>query len=239
MSRFFNPSQVPIGTNTTPRSQETTHIAPVRDLTAGEIAMCKLIFKESIDYKKAKIHNEALFEKQTVPMTPRGEIYYLPEDYYPDYSSPSPLNKKDVEIRVKNTFIHEMAHIWQYQHGMNVVVRGAAVHACHILEVCRDPYLYTLEEGKDLLKYGLEQQAQIIADYFCLKHLKNLKGIFGIMVRDNEMIKANFKVKATESTYTKPVQDSQMRQEPLYSNLIKNYESVLRKFIQDPNTYKW
>ena len=226
----------PIKTNLQPGSSAIVHKAPVRDLTAGEIAMLKLIFKSSLDYGRVKIHGERFIPiLQDVPMTPFGETYYIPEDYQPDYSS-TPLQRHvgHSEIYQKNTFIHEMVHVWQYQHGMSVVARAISVRACSCLEKCKDPYLYSLDKGSDLKDFGVEQQAQIIADYYSLKHLVNMPNI-GNAIKAN-----NLDVGKVVSGNTRGAGlDSVIREQGFYHKLISRYEIVLRDFLAYPESYKW
>ena len=87
-------------------------IATKRQLTPGEIAMSRLIFKDSIDYSKVWIHLGGIIHTRTGnAMTPAGEIYLPKEDYLntPDYSKATGENR--------HWFIHEMVHVWQYQMG--------------------------------------------------------------------------------------------------------------------------
>lgn len=54
-----------------------------------------------------------------------------------------------------------MSHVWQYQRGVWVRMRGLVSGFIS--------YEYSFESNKKLLDYRLEQQAQIIADYFLLR----------------------------------------------------------------------
>jgi len=59
-----------------------------------------------------------------------------------------------------------MTHVLQYQNNILNPITSAIgemiKHAFHYSDV----YKYTLEESKDLLDYGMEQQAVIVEDYF-------------------------------------------------------------------------
>ena len=81
-----------------------------RALTPGETALAKRLFKDSLDYTKVKIHNKkyVFVQPDNSGMTPNGEIYVSgSETYKNDYA-------KEVS-RLRGFFIHEMAHVWQYQ----------------------------------------------------------------------------------------------------------------------------
>ncbi len=140
-------------------------MATSRPLTAGEIALAKQVFKGSLDYAKVKVHNDTyiFFQPETVWMTPNGEIYCGKKVYTADFSAES----KNYHAY----FIHEMTHVWQYQMGMSV--RSMAVgEMIENLGDYDEAYNYTLASSKDLLDYGLEQQAQIVEDYYRLQIAK-------------------------------------------------------------------
>ena len=82
-------------------------------------------------------------------MAPCGHIHFHPgcDRYSDDFAQEPPLRAA--------LFVHEMAHVWQAQH------RGR-----YWLPLMRHPfcrYDYELEDGKPLERYGIEQQAEIIA----------------------------------------------------------------------------
>jgi len=123
-------------------------------------------------------------------MSPNGELYF--RDWYcNDFSKNS--------FQYQHIFIHEMAHVWQYQRGIWVRMRGLASGFIS--------YEYTFEENKKLLDYRLEQQAQIIADYFLLSKF-GLKLWLTRRGKDNEV------------SYVGPVDDQ----------LNANYQKVLEGF---------
>lgn len=65
-------------------------------------------------------------------------------------------------LSIQSWLIHELTHVWQYQQGMNVI-RNA---------VFNRRYQYILQQGKQFFEYGIEQQAQMVQDYF----LRRVKG---------------------------------------------------------------
>lgn len=133
-----------------------------RPMTPGEIAMAKVIFKDSIDYSQVKVHNgEYLWfglQPDNTAMTPNGEMYFNPDYFKEDFS----VSENDGD---KHWFIHEMVHVWQYQLDYPVKLRGAIRIGLS--------YKYTLEEGKSLSDYNMEAQGEIVADYFAVKVLGN------------------------------------------------------------------
>lgn len=61
-----------------------------------------------------------------------------------------------VHIELKGLFIHEMVHVWQKQSGINVMARRGIFPS----------YGSTLKDGRKFEHYGIEQQANIVMEYF-------------------------------------------------------------------------
>jgi hypothetical protein len=128
-----------------------------RNLTHGEIKLAQTVYQSVIKYEQVKIFNEkwAFFQPDNRAMAPNGNIYYSKVDpaYRKDFSVAG------VHIDAKATFIHELAHVWQHQNGVNVIARGTFE---------RDYNYLPLDEDTDFYNFNIEQQGQIIRDYFYL-----------------------------------------------------------------------
>lgn len=135
-------------------SDDDTKDGSLRLMTLGEIKMAKEIFRDTIRYPKVWIHKGSYFplglQLKRMSMSPNGEMYFR-DEYSPDFSK--------ADIRKQHTFIHELSHVWQYQHGMKVKLRGLVSWVAK--------YEYALDSWP-LSTYSMEQQAQIIADYYIL-----------------------------------------------------------------------
>lgn len=129
----------------------------LRRMTLGEITMARRLYGDSIVYSRVWIHCDSYLpfglQKQNYAMTPNGELWYRKSMYKADFSDNLVL------IEDKYTFIHELGHVWQHQHGQWVRLRGAFSWAAK--------YTYKLDKDK-LTDYSLEQQAAILADYWLL-----------------------------------------------------------------------
>ncbi len=134
-----------------------------RALTENEKALAETIFQNALDWELIRIHDAKyiFFQANNVLMTPNGQIYAPGEMYRKDYA--------DEPLSYRELFIHELAHVWQYQIGIlnpkfsglwEFVRNGFSYHKA---------YQYVLEGGRDLIDYGMEQQAAIIADYFLVE----------------------------------------------------------------------
>jgi type VI secretion system secreted protein VgrG len=148
-------------------SNSTKHAA-IRGLSAGEIAMARPIFREAIGYHKVKVHRGGFWgwlDRGDNAMVPFGEMYFPSSAHSDDFSSESDA--------AKVWFIHEMAHVWQYQLGYPVFFAGIRIALCggyHLRGRKKAPvYRYDLagcDAGKTLSELNMEQQAEIIAAYF-------------------------------------------------------------------------
>lgn len=134
-----------------------------RRLTAGEIAMAKVLFEDAIDYSWVTVHNGDFIpfgkQDQDTAITPFGELYFPKQHFKEDFS-------KDPDAIVRRWFIHEMVHVWQFQHCYPVFHRGAAHFGLD--------YKYTLDEKKHLGNYNMEAQGDLLADYWALLVAKNV-----------------------------------------------------------------
>ncbi|UGQ47411.1 Rhs element Vgr protein [Massilia endophytica] len=127
-----------------------------RPLTHGEVSLAKQLFGDAIDYARVRIHDRGYFwrfQSRHTAVAPNGQIYFNHEDFLTDFSQSGP---KGI-----HWFMHEMVHVWQWQQGYRLRLRGA----------CRIglSYRYELAPGKELGDYNMEAQGDLLADYFMLR----------------------------------------------------------------------
>lgn len=118
-----------------------------RLLTAGEKVLAHSVFGDSICLDEVQLKT-AWWVLKNYAVSPNGNIYFHPADWITDFSRAS-LSKQ-------SWLIHELTHVWQLQRGLKVV-RGAVMNR---------RYDYVLVTGKSFFKYGIEQQARMVQDYF-------------------------------------------------------------------------
>ncbi|GAA4026595.1 hypothetical protein GCM10022281_01500 [Sphingomonas rosea] len=123
---------------------------PERALTDGEIAMARSVFGERIDYAQVRLVRGKWwpFQPRGIVMAPTGSIHFHPADpnWREDFAK--------AEWSLQGLFIHEMTHVWQTQRAGKL-----------FLPLMRHPfcrYGYTYREGRPFLRYGLEQQAELV-----------------------------------------------------------------------------
>jgi hypothetical protein len=125
-----------------------------RSLTPGEVELCRSIFGEAIDYARVELVEGKWwpFHPRGAAMAPMGNIWFHPDrGGWSDDFSKEPLGRQAY-------FIHEMTHVWQAHKGGHFY-----------LPLMRHPfcrYRYQLKPGKPFERYGLEQQAEIVAHRF-------------------------------------------------------------------------
>jgi len=127
-----------------------------RLLTVREIALARSIFGETIDYQKVRVDEHSFIGCR------QFQFAYVGFHFVNSWGKLSDPH-----------FIHEMVHVWQYQHLGSVYI-PRALWAQRTME----GYNYggvsalqkALQQGKGLADFNYEQQGDIVADYFCLKN---------------------------------------------------------------------
>ena len=125
-----------------------------RSLTPGEIALARSVFGNAVDYGRVQLINRKWwpFQPKNSAKAPMGNIYFNPDGgaWSDDFSMESPHRQ--------GFFIHEMTHVWQAQ------AKGRFYLPLMRHPFCR--YQYQLDPAKPFERYGLEQQAEIVAHRF-------------------------------------------------------------------------
>jgi len=144
-----------------------------RELTGGEQKLARHVFGDTLNVRNVKVieHFMKAGNLDDTAITPFGSIYFPADDFRADYigndirnpiaAVPDPSNPFKQKHDDAHWFLHELAHVWQHYVGIRVGLRGAFVHAKP------NPYVYGSSPAKpDLLDYNIEQQGDIICDYY-------------------------------------------------------------------------
>ena len=131
-----------------------------RPLTAEELSLSKTYFSDTINYDLVRIHPSAHLTANKIALA---------------YVSFNTINHWRPISR--DVFIHEMMHVWQYQ-NLGAIYAIKALHA----QSRGNAYDYggfeglyqAMLQGKELLSFNFEQQAEIIQDYCRLDELDAL-----------------------------------------------------------------
>lgn len=139
-----------------------------RPLTEGERALAREIFGEALDLDRPRIFGRCflpLGQPRGLAMAPNGNIYFHPQDHVPDFAR--------ANLHRQGWFLHELTHVWQHQRGVKVWLRG----------LCDRRYRYLpLRPGKPFERYGIEQQGDMVQDYFML--LRGCAGASPVSLED-------------------------------------------------------
>jgi len=123
-----------------------------RPLTPAETAMVADMFGAAVDPGPVRVIRRRWwwFQPRNVVIAPRGSLHFHPDSdlWHPCFAQGS--------LAAQGLFIHEMAHVWQHQSGVNLLIRR--------MPICR--YDYVLRAGATLDDYNVEQQAEIIRHAF-------------------------------------------------------------------------
>lgn len=85
---------------------------------------------------------------QGYAVSPNGHVYFHPKDFCEDFSSQ--------HLMKRAWLIHELVHVWQVQQGIGVFWRA----------ILSRRYRYRWIQGKAFLRYGIEQQARMVEDFY-------------------------------------------------------------------------
>lgn len=121
-----------------------------RALTDGELAAARSVFDDAIAWERVRVHARGFtpFQPRRTAVSPLGAIHFRREDCLPDFSG---------DWADMAWLIHELVHVWQYQTGVPVILRG----------LWERRYAYgALDPARPLRRYGIEQQAAIVEDWF-------------------------------------------------------------------------
>jgi hypothetical protein len=146
-----------------------------RPMTTGEIEIAISIYGNSIDYSKVSIFDTAYFLTEGRISSPDGNIHYpRGTDQTNWYSSDISTNKlvlNGVPI-AQGTLIHELGHVYQFQHGINVTGRAVGDRFKNfvggIFGSSKDDYDFRsyIKSGVPFAKWDIESQAQYFEEMY-------------------------------------------------------------------------
>ncbi|HEX7752290.1 MAG TPA: vgr related protein [Novosphingobium sp.] len=123
------------------------------------------IFGDAVDCRGVRIRRRRWFPFQPTrtTMAPSGHLHFAPgsPNYCDDFAA--------ADLDLQGHFLHEMTHVWQAQR-----------HGRWYLPLLRHPfcrYAYSLQPGRPLTRYGIEQQAEIVRHAFLLRSGVKLAGV--------------------------------------------------------------
>ena len=125
-----------------------------RRLTSAEIAVARGVFANSIDFSRVRLIPTRILEYRTV-----GNAIRVPRDF----------TMRDQEMA--QTFIHELTHVWQYQHGGTSYLSVSLVSqiGAQFAHGNRNfAYAYRITPDLSFFSFSPEQQAMLVENYFAM-----------------------------------------------------------------------
>lgn len=137
-----------------------------RPMTAGEIALARPIFGNSIDYAHTHLH---MSPSSAEDARTEGSDVYLEaaELQHADLSAPG------VNLNAQQNFLHELTHVWRNQNTgawdkFVTLLKESPETVYNTLAGGHAGYDFTekLRVGKSFNDMGREEQAELVANYF-------------------------------------------------------------------------
>lgn len=133
---------------------QTCPVGGDRPLTARECALVREVFGGAIDVGPVRVKRRRFFpfQPRNVVMAPMGHLHFHPAGphYCDDFGAAT--------LSLQGLFIHEMTHVWQAQRA------GRWYLPLMRHPFCRYDYRYV--PAKPFVRYGIEQQAEIVRHAF-------------------------------------------------------------------------
>jgi hypothetical protein len=145
---------------------------PSRLLKLSETDLARQVFRDRVPYDRVHLASYYLPGNQGVAVTLASVSSLIPVRSmrsYTIYFGPDVFREGADQPGVRNTFIHEMTHVWQGHHSLfaweymvdSMISQGHAV----ITKGDRNE-AYNYELGKPWDEYNVEQQAVIVEHWF-------------------------------------------------------------------------
>jgi hypothetical protein len=122
----------------------------LRRLTAGEQALAAEVFADGVDAARLRLLGLPVWNRA---FTAGARLIVWPAATLPADFAAAPLDLQAV-------FVHELTHVWQAQHGVNLLL--AKIKAGDSAA----SYAYDLERGPEFAGMNIEQQAMVVEDAF-------------------------------------------------------------------------
>lgn len=125
-----------------------------RPLTAGEADLCAEMFGAGLDPARVRLF------AQPLNWPARAFVAGPALVVWPWRAALADFAQDGVALRAQAMFVHEMAHVWQAQNGVNLILAK--------LRAGDGPgaYAYDLAGGPDFAGLNIEQQAMVIEHAF-------------------------------------------------------------------------
>jgi len=120
-----------------------------RALSESELLLAESIFGPSVSYDQVRVKFGGLLT-WIYPGVTVGNVISFPEGVY-----------DETGVKDQALLLHEFTHVWQYQHeGFGYLSRAL------FEEVFTPAYVIHYDKSKSFTDYDIEEQGEIVAEYF-------------------------------------------------------------------------
>ena len=139
---------------------QVSSLLPGRPLGPREEQLARSIFASSIDYSRVRLINTDVLEYRTI-----GNNIRVPKDF------------TITNAEMAKTLIHEMTHVWQYQHGETSYISTSLQTqiAAGIRGSRNLAYDYQISPGASFFDFRPEQQGLLVENYYAMLRDKNAR----------------------------------------------------------------
>ncbi|HEX5706761.1 MAG TPA: hypothetical protein VFX96_05680 [Pyrinomonadaceae bacterium] len=145
---------------------------PRRLLTDSETALARQVFHEKLPYKKVHIASYFLPGNDGVPVTMASVgslIASRARRSYTIYFGPGVYRDGADTFATRNTFIHELTHVWQghyRRYAWEYMIDSMISQGHSIITTGDRDGAYEYRPGDPWDTYNVEQQAHMVQDWF-------------------------------------------------------------------------
>lgn len=143
-----------------------------RLLNQTEIDFARQVFLDQLPYDKIHLASYYLPNNDGVPVTLASVSSLIPIRslrHYTIYFGPTVFRDGATTPETRNTLIHELTHVWQGHHSLfawEYMVASMLAQGHAILTEGDRNRAYDFEPGKEWSSYNVEQQANIVENWF-------------------------------------------------------------------------
>lgn len=143
-----------------------------RPLKQSEIEFARQVFEDKLPYGKVHIASYYLPGNDGVPVTLASVSSIIPVSslrHYTIYFGPEVFEKGADRPGVRDTFIHELTHVWQGYHsglGWEYMVQSMIAQGHAVLTQGDRNRAYDYKPGRPWDSYNVEQQALLVQHWF-------------------------------------------------------------------------
>jgi hypothetical protein len=143
-----------------------------RLLKQSEIEFARQVFQDQLPYGKVHIASYYLPGNQGVPVTLASVSSIIPVASlrnYTIYFGPEVFRDGADQPNIRDTFIHELTHVWQGFHsglGWEYMIESMIAQGHAVLTTGDRNKAYEYKPGREWGDYNVEQQALLVQDWF-------------------------------------------------------------------------